>query len=301
MFPTLLQIGPVYISSLGFFSFLGFLFGGFVLWRKGKEENFDEEPILDLWILSLLSGFLTGRLLFCLTNPLYFSKPFLGFFSFVKLPGISFLGLILGMFITWIIFSDKAKWDFWKLADVAVFSVICFQIFWRLGQFLDGSFFGKQTLLPWKISFPGIEGARHPIQLYDFLFLIFLWVLLTKLVRRYRFFSWYQNKRGEAEPGFLFLVYVLFYGLWRLLLEFLHESSLYFEGIAWQQLVGMVMVLVGLFGFWARLGREIKIDLAFLRKKEKKLQPLMPKEKKVERKQGKIKKFKHIKTGIDVR
>ena len=299
MFPTLLQLGPVYISSLGFFAFLGFLVGAFVFWKKGKEEGFDEELLLDFWILSFLAGFLVARLTFCLTNPDCWSKPFLGFFAFVKLPGFSFLGFILVGAAVWATSSLKNKWDFWQIADGAVFGLLAFQIFWRLGQFLDGSFFGVKTSLPWGLVFPGVEDKRHPIQIYEILFLLFLYWLLSKFERRYRLFSWYQDRRGEAKPGFLSLSYIAFYSFWRLLLEFVRTSFLYWGGISWEQWVSILLVVAGLVGFYLRSGREIKIDLAFLKKE--KVKPLSPAKKEPKRVPRKRKKGKHIKKGLDAR
>lgn len=301
MFPTLLQIGPVYISSLGFFSFLGFLFGGFVIWRKGKEEGFDEELILDLWIVSLFVGFLTGRLIFCLTNPSFWTKLLLGFFSFAKAPGFSFFGFVLGMLIVWLVFSKKQKWDFWKLADIVIFAFLLFQIFWRLGQFLDGSFVGRETSLPWGLHFPAIEGARHPIQIYEMLFLVLFYWLLSKLERSYRLFRWYQDKRGETKPGFLLLTYFLLYGVLRLLLEIVRDSSLYFKGISWEQLASVVMISGAAASFWVRSGRELKFDFSFLLGRKEKLKPLIPVKQERIRKAKKVKKFKHIKKGLDAK
>jgi len=300
LFPTLFHLGPVYISSLGFFAFLGFLVGAFIFWKKGKEEGFDEELLLDFWVLSFLAGFLVARLTFCLTNVDCWSKSFLGFFAFVKLPGFSFLGFILGAVAVWLAFSLKNKWDFWQIADGAVFGLLAFQIFWRWGQFLDGSFFGVKTSLPWGLVFPGVEGKRHPIQIYEVLFLFFLYWLLTKIERRYRLFSWYQDRRGEAKPGFLFLAYIVFYSLWRLLLEFGRTSFLYWGGVGWEQYLSLFLIPAGLVGFYLRSGREIKVSLSFL--KREKIKPLTPIKKEfIKRVPKERKKGKHIKKGLDAK
>lgn len=299
MFPILLQLGPVYISSLGFFSFLGFLMGAFVFWRRGKEEGFDEDLILDLWIVSILAVFLFGRLIFCLTNPAAYNRQFLGYFDLTKLPGFSIFGAFLGMISSWLIFAKKQKWNFWKVADTAIFSFIIVQVLVRLGQFLDGSFFGKITSLPWGLHFPAVDGSRHPIQIYEILVLILLYWLLLKLECRYRLFHWYQDRRGEARPGFLVLTYFLLYSLWRLGLEFARTSSLYFKGIAWEQALSFIIILGTIGGFWIRSGRKLKINFSFLKKD--KLKPLIAIEKKIVRRPRRIKKFKHIRRGLDAK
>ena len=54
----------------------------------------------------------------------------------------------------------------------------------RIANFINGEFHGTPTDKPWGVIFKGVEGARHPVQLYESMknLLIFsvLWTLKEK-------------------------------------------------------------------------------------------------------------------------
>ncbi len=306
MFPTLLQIGPLVISSQGFFLVLAFLTASFFIWRKGKEESLDDLPLMDSLILTCLVSFLSARFFFVLFSA---NRSFIRTFNFCKYPGFSYFGALIGGILFLRFFSLKQKWDFFKLADVFVFGLIPAQILIRIGNFLDGSFYGKETGLPWGLRFPGLEKAVHPLNLYEIFFLVGVLFLVKKLERQYRLFDWYRNKRGEAAPGFLFLVYLLFYSAFRLLLEFFKESSLYWYGLGWEQWFSLWLLLASLLLFYKRSGGkpggELCVSLKkrwqnFLAERKKgKLEVLMPVAKRKEK--NRRKKSFHFKAGLEAK
>ena len=206
MFPTLLQIGPLAVASLGVFLFLAFLTGSFFIWQKGREENFDADLLLDSLFLTAICAFIGARIVFWIFN---FQGNIGQLFNFSKYPGFSFFGGLIGCLVLLAYFCKRQKWDFYKLLDVYVFGIIPAQILLRIGNFLDGSYYGRETAMLWGIKFPGLEKPVHPFSLYEILFLIGLFFLITKLERQYRLFEWYKDKRGQARPGFLFLTYLI--------------------------------------------------------------------------------------------
>lgn len=254
MLPTILQLGPISITSLGVSLFLAFLVGSFFIWRKGKEENFDAQPLLDGIILGTGVAIIFSRLVFLLVSPGKNLMQDLNFFSY---PGFSYFGAFLGSFLFLLYFCHKQKWDFFKLGDVLVFGIIPAQIILRIGNLLDGSFWGKSASVFWAFPFSGLEQRRHPLALYEIIFLSLLLYLMYKLERQYRFFSWYKNKRGEAKPGFLLLVYVFAYSSFRFLLEFFKDSSLYWLNLSWEQWVSLILAFLSLVLLYIRSGRGI--------------------------------------------
>lgn len=243
------------MSSLGLFSFLAFLGGLFLVWRRGKDEGLDEEKLLDVAFVGLLVGILTGRLLFVLEHWPDFGLTIGRWLDFTHYGGLSFLGVAGGVWLVLGIASHQKKWNFWAVSDLAVFGVIWAQILVRIGQFLDGSYLGRTTDLPIGVGMVGAEGNRFPTQLIEagFLILVFLW--LRRLEKQYRLFIWYQDKRGEAKPGFLVLTFGLVYGLFRFGLAFFRSPSVYWVGLSLDQWVslGAVLVIGGL--FWGRMGK----------------------------------------------
>ena len=305
MFPTLLQIGPVAVTSLGVFLFLAFLTGSFFVWQKGREENFDADLLLDSLFLVAICSLVGARVVFWLFN----SQGDIGqLFNFSKYPGFSFFGGLIGCLIVLAYFCKRQKWNYYKLLDVYVFGIIPAQILLRIGNFLDGSYYGRETAMLWGIKFPGLEKPVHPFSLYEIIFLIVLFFVICKLERQYRLFEWYKDKRGQARPGFLFLTYLLAYSLFLFVLEFWGDSSLYLLGLSWEQWFCIVFMVSGLILFYLRSGRGMTDILVifkesivkFVNKKRKqKLKVIAPVVE--QRKPAAKKKEFHFKAGMDAK
>jgi len=305
MIPTLIQFGPLAITSLGVSLFAALLIGSFFSWKKGKEDNLDPEPLMDGIIISSIIEFFGARLIFILTHP---ELGFKAYFNFMKFPGFSYYGALISGVIFWIYFCKTHKWDFYKLADVLVFGIIPAQILINLGTFFDGSGYGAKTKLPWGIVFPGLSYKAHPISLYQIIFLgILLW-WIYKLERQYRFFSWYKGKRAVAAPGFLFLTYLLTFAVFRFVLEFVSNKSLYLLNLSIGNWISLGIFLIGLIILYERTDR----GLGFLTDPVKKFLARRQQQKsgKVTSERREISKRKieylekrsfHIKTGMDAK
>src|SRR3972149_4070272 len=141
MLPILFKAGPITIYSFGFFLTLGYLAGAFILWREGKRQGYNEERLLDLSVISLIAA-LVGA----------------------------------GAY-----FVRRWKWSFFQIADIGALSASVALVLGKIGTFLAGLDFGRQTSLPWGLNFPGLVGARHPVQLYEagsyFIIFIFLYII----------------------------------------------------------------------------------------------------------------------------
>ncbi|NMC35933.1 hypothetical protein GYA49_02705 [Candidatus Beckwithbacteria bacterium] len=255
MFPVLASIGPFTISSLGFFLALAFFFGSFHIWRRAKQEHMGDDDIFDFIFLSFFGGLVGGRLLYILLNFPNFGFRLVRWIDLTYSNGFSWLGFLLGAMYIGAIVAKKKKWQFFEMADISVFGIVSAQLLVRIGQFLDGSYVGHQTSLPWGIGFPGLDGRRHPIQLYEVGILIFTYYLLIWLDKRYRLFSWYQDGRGKARPGFLWLTYLLIVGVSQFALDFFAASHMQQVFIfSWYQIILCVYLLVVAFMFWLRSG-----------------------------------------------
>jgi len=306
MFPTLFSFGPIAISTLGVLSFWAFLSATFLFWRKGKEEGFEEDKLLDWVFLGALAGIIIGRLGYILDHWPRFGFDFNLWFDFQKHGGFSFVSAALGAILVLGYLARKAKWDFWVMIDLAVFAVIWAQIWVRLGQFFAGDFVGRQTEFALSLPFPGLEGRYYPIQLFEIGFLLVVFFWLKRLEKHYRLFTWYQDKKGEAQPGFLALVYLLFYSSFRFLLAFFSDSHLYFLGLAFSQWMALVGILIALLGFAWKMGKleELgqKLERAGERVKPQEQRSILPPAvKSRERRQKTNGSNNRIKTGSDAK
>ena len=90
--------------------------------------------------------------------------------------------------------------------------------FGRIGNFINQELWGRPTDLPWGMVFPVLdEIARHPSQFYQALFEgLFLFLILYL----------YSNKKRPT--GSISALFLIFYGLFRFLVEFTREPDSFF-------------------------------------------------------------------------
>lgn len=262
MFPTLLSLGPLKITTQGLILALTFFFSSFWLWKRGREEHFEEDSLMDMVILMTLGGLLFARLFYVLSFPHFPS--FWQAFQFIRFPGFSWPGALVGGLLVFFFFTRQKKWDFFLLADIMIPPLVLAQALGRLGNFFSGSFYGRATRLPIGLVFPGQESPRHPLQLYAFILYLLFLRLILKLESEYRFYAWYQGKRREALPGFIFFTYFIAAGLIQLGLAFFLDSWLYWKGIPLIFLFPILEILTGMVGLYWRSGHEFKGQDRFL-------------------------------------
>ena len=77
----------------------------------------------------------------------------------------------------------------------------------------------------------GDEFLRHPVALYEIVFLMLLWIFLSILKRKNRFPS-----------GFIFQLFMLSYFSFRLLLDFIKPRELVFGNLGTIQLVCIAVI-----------------------------------------------------------
>jgi phosphatidylglycerol:prolipoprotein diacylglycerol transferase len=105
--------------------------------------------------------------------------------------------------------------------DLFVFPLAAGMAVGRVGCFLTGlpdHTCGNHTSVPWAVDFG--DGPRHPAQLYDILFLTLLSVALAVRIR-------YPHR-----PGHIFKLFVFFYCLYRLSIEFIKPTGPHYAGLS---------------------------------------------------------------------
>jgi phosphatidylglycerol:prolipoprotein diacylglycerol transferase len=105
----------------------------------------------------------------------------------------------------------------------------------RVGCFVEGCCAGRPWNGPWAL--PGADGVmRHPAQLYEFFFQLAAGGLLVSLLRR-------KKMRGK-----LFALYLVIYGGFRFVTEFVRDTPQLAIGLSRYQLLALIMIALG--GGW---------------------------------------------------
>ena len=249
--PVAFSLGPLSVRWYGLMYLFGFAFAMWLAGRRADAPNsgWTRNEVSDLLFYGFLGVILGGRIGYVLfynfdlflADPTYLFKIWTG--------GMSFHGGLIGVITAMIWFAHKTKRHFFTVADF-VAPLIPFGLgVGRIGNFMNGELWGRVTDVPWAIIFPeaGPE-PRHPSQLYQFaLEGVVLFIILNLF--------WRKNPPRGAISG----MFLLFYGLFRFLVEFVRQPDsqlgLYFQEISMGQILSTPMIIIGALMFWVAYKR----------------------------------------------
>ncbi len=239
MHPILLKIGPVTIYTYGVMVALGIFFGSLILVKLAEREGIPREDVVDTAFWSIVSGFIGARLFFFIYNPQYL-KPWYRIL-FVWEGGLVWYGGVIFGTLTAIYFVRKRKIPVWKFADIVSIALSVGLGFGRIGCTMAGCCYGKECHTPFALVFKDTHSAAplnvplwptQPISsAANFLIALLLYLL-------------YRRRRA---PGEVFGFYLIFYGIFRFLIEFVRSTPKEIFGIfSNNQIISIIMVAAGI-------------------------------------------------------
>lgn len=241
-------MGPVTLYSWGLFLGLAFLIGYWFALKEIKKQGIDHEKYLWLVIYIFIGGLLGARLGYVLQFPQKYFSDLLEILNFGT-GGLAFYGgLFGGLMAGWLYFwkfgfqkyGDRAsKPDFWQIADILAPAIALGIFIGRIGCFLIHDHQGIITNLPWALEWPdGI--LRHPVAAYLSLNGLLMFLVLCSLRNRFK------------KPGQLFIIFLIWYGLSRFVLDFARLGDPQYFGLFINQWVSLVVLLGSIFLFFRR-------------------------------------------------
>jgi phosphatidylglycerol:prolipoprotein diacylglycerol transferase len=215
--PVFLEIGPIQLRWYGLMYMISFIVGYFLLKRLAKRKKLalTKDDLYDLLFFLILGVMVGGRLGYVLFYDLgsYLERPIEIFYIWQG--GMSFHGGFVGVVLATLFLCWKRGWNFWEVADLVCANAPIGLGLVRLGNFINGELYGRQTTVPWGMVFPaGGDVVRHPSQIYEALLEgLVLFVILQWLYRK------------NLYPGTVTWAFVGLYGLFRFLVEFVREPD----------------------------------------------------------------------------
>jgi phosphatidylglycerol:prolipoprotein diacylglycerol transferase len=170
--------------------------------------------------------------------------------------GLGIYGGLAGGLLGLLLYTTRRRISMLRWADLAVVGLALGQFVGRWGNFVNQELYGRPTELPWAVTIEPqyrldayVEFSRfHPAFLYESVWNLFAFLLLYFLATRYR---------GRLMPGDLMGLYLILYGVGRILTETVRlDSDTVTIGSASLAVATLVSLLVALvMGGWLLLRR----------------------------------------------
>ena len=192
--------------------------------RKKQEDDITSENRTWIIIGAVFGAFFGSRLIGGLEDPvsmLHSRNIFWHFYSNKTVVG-GFLGGLAGVEITKYFMKEKKS-----SGDLFTYPMILALIIGRIGCFSMGVYedtYGVSSSLPWALDL-GDGISRHPVCLYEILFLALLWIGLVRLENYYALIS-----------GARFKIFMITYCMFRFLLDFIKPHYTFGIGLSTIQL-----------------------------------------------------------------
>jgi phosphatidylglycerol:prolipoprotein diacylglycerol transferase len=243
--PVVMSLGFIDIRWYSLAYIFAFLLGSVIIKRlnSGSYRLISDDKIDKFFIWAIIGVILGGRIgyvLFYQTN-LFFTKP--TYILEIWNGGMSFHGGLIGMILSIYLFSLKYKIQFFYLSDLVSLVAPIGLFLGRISNFINTELYGRVTDFPLAIIYPLVDkNPRHPSQLYEAFFegIILFLILLF----------YFSKKPKKYNIGTISGLFLIFYSIFRFLIEYLREPDyhlgLIFYYFSMGQLLCIPFLLAGL-------------------------------------------------------
>lgn len=235
--PIAFSLGPLVVRWYGLAYVLGFVCAAAIIYFVAKrwKLGMSEDNLLTLMVCAIVGVVLGARIGYVLFygDGYYLSHP-LEILAFNQ-GGMSFHGGLVGLLIGGAVAARITRIPFLALADLGSIAAPVGLFFGRCANFVNGELWGAPTDGPLGVVFGGAAGMmpRHPSQLYEAVLEgIVIFCVLFALSR----------KRPPRPQGTFLGAFLVLYGIFRFLIEFVREPDVQL-GYLWGGWLTMGQVL----------------------------------------------------------
>ena len=258
MHPRLLDFGNFGIPTYGVLVATGIVAGLLLTSRLARKSALNVDHVWNLAVTVILTAILGAKILYILNDWSFYRANPRAIFSFDMLQaGGVFSGGLLAAFIAAAIFLRKTHLPPLRTADCFAPGIALGHAIGRLGCFMAGCCYGKETTMPWGVTFTNplakvmvgtpLGVHLHPTQLYESGAEVVNLSLLLWLFGRKKF-------DGQVMGAYLFL-----YGVERFFIEFWRgdpgRGTVFGGMMTGTQLIAIAFVVAGGV-LWVRRGSK---------------------------------------------
>ena len=239
-----IDLGIIEIKWYSIMILIAVVVATLLLYLESKKKNLDKDTFIDMVFYGLLLGILGARIYYVLFNLSYYLNDLKEVF-FVWHGGLAIHGGIIACFIFLYFYSKKKNLNLLLILDCIAVGLIIGQAIGRWGNFFNGEAFGREVTLSFlqNLHLPTfiingmyIDGAyREPTFLYESFACIIGFMIL-----------FFIRKNKRIKTGMLSSIYLIWYGLIRLIIESLRTDSLMLGPIKVAQLVSVIAIIIGI-------------------------------------------------------
>ena len=250
VYPFIIHLGPLEITSYGIMMMLGFLVGGWLITLELRRRQLREEYSADIVVAAVIGGVIGAKLWYVVLTRdpgALFSRG-----------GLVWYGGFIGGAVAVLLNGWRRRVPLRWTMHLAAPALAAAYALGRIGCFLINDDYGRPTDLPWAVKFPqgyppstvsnlnhlgistpaGLDPttvlAVHPTQLYEAAIMLGVFALL---------WVW---RRKPGGTGWLFGAYLVFAGIERFLIEILRAKDDRFLGpFTIAQLTSVLLVIIG--------------------------------------------------------
>ncbi len=235
--PVAFTIGAVSIHWYGIFIALAIVWlVSWMVWQSKRGARITYDTVFAAALVGIPSGVIISRLLHVVDLwDHYMQNPG----EIIGAGGLTAYGAVLGASLGIWVYCKIAKVKIGYLFDLLAPAVIVAQaVIGRIGCTLNGCCFGDPCSLPWAITYTNPDslgfgvGAVHPTQVYEIIFGLICFVVLWKLMGRFK------------PAGSLYLIYLGLYSAWRIGIDFLRPGTSFLFGLHQAQVIGIIVLLI---------------------------------------------------------
>jgi len=220
--PILFYFGNFAVPSYSFFVGLAVIVGVLVYWLEAKKQKQVSENTLYILLGALIGGVIGAKIIIMLAywNQLNWN---------IVLTGKSIVGGLIGGTVGVLITKKILKIESQRKGNLFAPAIAIGVAIGRIGCFLRGCCYGKETGLPWGVNF-GDEVLRHPTQIYESIFMLGM------------FFYLLYARTKKPKPGRLFYILIISYFTFRFFIEFIRVEPIASLGLTWFQILSLIAI-----------------------------------------------------------
>ena len=231
---------------------LSYIFGIILAWVYCKRFLIKDERELKLFddlisflIIGVIVGGRLGYVIFY--NPIYYLKNPIEILMLWN-GGMSFHGGMLGVIFATYLFSKKNKNNSFIFLDLIAMSAPIGIFLGRIANFINSELYGRQTDFLLSVKFERIDDLhRHPSQIYEAFF---------EGIVLFAFMNFFFRKYLYKSPGVISSLFLVFYSIFRFLIEYTREPDSHlgfiFLNLTQGQIISILFFIIRLILFYKK-------------------------------------------------